>query len=346
MQEMTAYACSKVPTPAATVSNANRTYFYGNGVTESQIQADPTNANYWTTDVAGAAQMTNIQGTLSSDGANGTVASKTLTDERDGNNYTVRKLADGNCWMTENLRLTWAAGDTIVTQNGTWQPTNATILGDGTTSVGEQWGWNDTSIPTDLTGDAAKNYRASYYDRSLKAGTRTVSTPDGDSQEIGVWYNWKAATAGTGTWDKTGGQTASDSICPKGWQLPVDGGDSNRDIDKSWYHLLYTIYGGADLNTGDRRVSTIAATNATYKDYHVYALTNAMRRTPLSLALTGNVRFNSGDIGGVGSSGYWWSSTASTNYTLARNLTFSSGYFNPQGINSKGYGFAVRCVAQ
>ena len=33
------------------------------------------------------------------------VPEATLTDTRDGNTYTVRKLADGNCWMTDNLRL-------------------------------------------------------------------------------------------------------------------------------------------------------------------------------------------------------------------------------------------------
>ena len=33
----------------------------------------------------------------------GTVA--TLTDIRDNNTYTVRKLKDGKIWMTENLRL-------------------------------------------------------------------------------------------------------------------------------------------------------------------------------------------------------------------------------------------------
>ncbi len=33
------------------------------------------------------------------------VPEKTLQDSRDGRNYIVRKLADGNCWMTQNLEL-------------------------------------------------------------------------------------------------------------------------------------------------------------------------------------------------------------------------------------------------
>ena len=342
MQEMTAYACSKVPTPSATVSDATRTYSYGNSITETQIKDTPTSTGYWNATVAGNAQMTNVQGVTSADGAGGTVAEKTLTDSRDGNTYRIRKLADGNCWMTQNLKLTWTAGSTVTTQNGTWTPTNSTISGDGSTSVGEQWGWNDTShdseMPSGLDDNGKKNWRASYSDRSLKAGTRTVADLDGDSQAIGVWYNWYAATAGTGTYSKSSGE-ATDSICPKGWQLPTNSGS------KSWYHLLYEVYGGSDLNTGDRRVSTIAAANATYKDYHTYAMTNAMRRSPLSLPFTGYVNYTNGSIYYVGSGGYWWSSTAYSAVN-ARDLRFYSGYFGPQNYNDKGYGFAVRCVAQ
>lgn len=33
------------------------------------------------------------------------VPTKTLVDTRDNNTYTVSKLADGKCWMTQNLRI-------------------------------------------------------------------------------------------------------------------------------------------------------------------------------------------------------------------------------------------------
>lgn len=33
------------------------------------------------------------------------VPTKTLIDTRDNNTYTVSKLADGKCWMTQNLRI-------------------------------------------------------------------------------------------------------------------------------------------------------------------------------------------------------------------------------------------------
>ena len=38
-------------------------------------------------------------------GNNGSNISITLRDTRDNNTYTVAKLKDGNCWMTQNLRF-------------------------------------------------------------------------------------------------------------------------------------------------------------------------------------------------------------------------------------------------
>ena len=74
-------------------------------------------------------------------------------------------------------------------------------------------------------------------------------------------------------------------------------------------------------------------------------MTNAMRRSPLSLPFTGYVYYSNGTIGTVGGGGYWWSSTAYS-AAYARALAFVSGYFLPQSNDYKGYGFAVRCVAQ
>ena len=42
------------------------------------------------------------------------VAQRTLYDIRDNNSYTVRKLADGNCWMTTNLNLSLSTNTPII----------------------------------------------------------------------------------------------------------------------------------------------------------------------------------------------------------------------------------------
>ena len=117
------------------------------------------------------------------------VPTKTLVDTRDNNTYTVSKLADGRCWMTQNLRI---AGKTITPADS-----------DVTTSY---------TIPaSSISGFSAYNTSNAYV--------------DGD----GGFYNWYTATAGTGTQSmSTQGQNTTVSICPKGWRLPTSGNSSSE----------------------------------------------------------------------------------------------------------------------
>ena len=109
-------------------------------------------------------------------------ATKTLTDSRDNSTYTVEKLKDGKCWMTQNLRLmnktiTSADSDTAKTFT---IPSSAL--------------WTDTSYTTPHA----------YYNNNTT---------------YGAYYNWYTATAGTGTNSVSSGNATS-SICPRGWRLP------------------------------------------------------------------------------------------------------------------------------
>ncbi|MBR0480832.1 hypothetical protein IJJ46_03390, partial [Candidatus Saccharibacteria bacterium] len=69
------------------------------------------------------------------------------------------------------------------------------------------------------------------------------------------------------------------------------------------------------------------------------------RLAPFSLPFSGNYGYLSGAVVAVGNGGIWWSSTA-TSASKANYLDELSGYFYPQANYYKGYGFAVRCVAQ
>ena len=321
-------------------------YAYGadGSITEAMVAADLS--GNWTTAVAGNAKMTNIKGDIASDG----VPETYLQDNRDGNYYRVRKLADGYCWMTENLRLAWGEGDTVETQNGTWTPHNTTETARkvGNYWKGTIWGEDtDEAIEAAITAQGISsnheaNFRASYYDHSI-VNPNTQTTPDGEMLEIGVYYNWNAATAGTGTWVNT---NATDSICPKGWQLPVLSGN------KSWNRLTVEQYGNNDVTFGDRRIRPdgqtygITGASATIKDYHTYALTGALRAAPFNLSPSGSFSYNNdGIVNYVGSSGFWWTSVVSSNVN-ARNINFGRGYFYSQGDNGKGNGYPVRCVSQ
>ena len=116
------------------------------------------------------------------------VPTKTLTDTRDSNTYTVSKLADGKCWMTQNLRII----------NKTITPT-------------------DSNVTTNYTIPA-----------SSISGFNSLDTSNAYVDSDGGFYTWYTATAGTGTQDlDTQGQNTTASICPKGWRLPT-GGDSGE----------------------------------------------------------------------------------------------------------------------
>ena len=110
------------------------------------------------------------------------VPTKTLTDTRDNNTYTVSKLADGRCWMTQNLRII-----------------------------------DKTITPAD--SDVTANYT---IPASSISGFNTDDTSNAYVDSYGGFYTWYTATAGTGTVAlSTDGQNAVFSICPKGWRLPT-----------------------------------------------------------------------------------------------------------------------------
>ena len=114
---------------------------------------------------------------------------KTLTDTRDGNTYTVSKLADGKCWMTQNLRI---AGKTLT-------PTDSDVT------------TNYTIPASSLSGFSAYDTSNAYVDND------------------GGFYTWYTATAGTGTQAlSTQGQNTTVSICPKGWRLPTNGNSNSE----------------------------------------------------------------------------------------------------------------------
>ena len=158
----------------------------------------------------------------------------TLTDTRDGETYTVRKHEDGNCWMTQNLRL---AGEKTLT------PADSDVVSDYTLPA------------SDINGFDESNYYASqmYY-----AGDETN----------GAYYSWTAATAGTGDASLTKGDAPS-SICPKGWKLPPNSGngsytnftsatgitnnaDGSNKIRSAPYNFPYAgdVYNGSLFNVG------------------------------------------------------------------------------------------------
>lgn len=89
---------------------------------------------------------------------------KRLIDKRDGKYYWVAKLADGNCWMTQNLDLDLSTGTTLTPDNtnipSNWPPSTSTTTGSSFSGYSTDTGkshdpgnvyYENTSAPTSTT---------------------------------------------------------------------------------------------------------------------------------------------------------------------------------------------------
>ena len=150
------------------------------------------------------------------------------------------------------------------------------------------------------------------------------------NDSIGDYYNYYAATAGTATFESLG--NASDSICPKGWQLS----DNTPGSGKSWYDLLVSAY-ELNTNSGDGSGGTKTAAESEV----------AGRKAPLSLQYSGHYRFRDGDILYRGIAGSFTSSYSEL-YNGANGFIKILGWWNsspvPTHTEQKPSGFSIRCV--
>ena len=145
---------------------------------------------------------------------------KTLTDIRSNNtDYTIAKLSDGKCWMTQNLRLsinTVKSGINFLTTFTTNLPESYNGIGGS-----YQVPYTPTFSATDPTNGQIKPATDNVY---------------------GAYYSYNAATAGTMN-GKTG--TAQYDICPKGWRLPTGGSSGEfQALYNRWTTATWTTNNG------------------------------------------------------------------------------------------------------
>ena len=136
----------------------------------------------------GIQTMQEMTSTICADAAENDTAQ--LTDTRDGKKYWVTKLADGNCWMTQNLRLS------STTERG-----ESRVLTSADSNVTRNWSFPTGSLTSGNTYTEARS---------------TISS----NTSYGGYYNYCAASAGT-VCSSSLAQDATQDICPKGWRLPT-----------------------------------------------------------------------------------------------------------------------------
>ena len=237
-----------------------------------------------------------------------------LKDTRDNDVYAVAKLADGKCWMIENLRL----DDTPeLSSTNSHNPSLPLTNSDSTTS-------NHLSSTTDPTTTAWCTTNSSACDDQSMLATNnttlftsnTASSYSASSNvySYGKYYNWYSATAGHGTYSKSSGNVSGD-ICPAGWHLPT--GNTSGE-----FKSLNTALSGTDIGT---------------------TASNNLRSYPNNFVYSGGM--NGSLVYSRNSGGYYWSSSSNgSNYAYALYLNSSSVDPGMNGLN-KYYGSLARCVA-
>lgn len=149
-----------------------------------------------------------------------------VADKRDGQIYSVAKLADNNIWMIDSLNL---AGGTKL---------------EGTLS----------DVPTTYPNEQDYYYQlpassTTGFDTSTAGGYVYNSAEEtcGVNVSCDSYYSWTAATAGA---QGSSESDASYSICPKGWHLPT----------KTEFAALATALGGSNNITNYDSTTTPTGT--------------------------------------------------------------------------------------
>jgi uncharacterized protein (TIGR02145 family) len=240
----------------------------------------------------------------------------TLNDPRGtGQEYQVAKLADGNCWMLNNLKL---AGVDLTDEDTDLNINNGSI--NSTPQGGLVFQLPALDATGNIDGNTPMVYGPLTDDVTADSENYDVSDP-ASALFGGYLYNWPAATAGeTQASMPAGSGNAPNSICPIGWRLPTSDNFANLNID------MY--------NNG------IGTTSSNYYDQsHAdnWGLNGPFRGVFAGYWWAGFV--GQSIFAGV------WSASAYTEYLDETFfLGFDSGNVESGVATSRDYGLAVRCL--
>ena len=320
---------------AANINNQMPADTYENQITLSVVSSPLEITNDF-----GIATMQEMTSTICADATdldNDGEISAQLEDTRDGKYYWVNKLADGKCWMTQNLDLdldastipltpatsdvstNWTPGD--AGKNPAYTETTVTSSTIYANDIGQRsWNLGDYRIINPTASNNCGTGKNNATDcTSQFTPYFTPSTSNGETEAhyiLGNHYQWNAATAGTGESIKSG--QASSSICPKGWKLP----ESNATTAGSF---------GGLISAGNIGTNVSKLTSSPY--YFVRG---------------GGVYQSTSLFNYAGHYGLYWSSTPVSNGTNTYYLNFNST--TTIGPSSNGgtrqSGFSIRCIAR
>ncbi len=271
-----------------------------------------------------------------------------LTDERDNNTYAIAKLADGKCWMIENLRLeNTGAHNTDGTLS---QGYNSSFIGlanpesanfDNSTTANSLYSTDGSTAAPAITGSYT-GYRFPRYNNNNTNSRQSSSSysTGSNTYSYGNYYTWHAAIADTTHYDTNNQSIENTSLCPAGWRLPK-GGQTTVNTTADFY-----ILGKALMNNQEPDQDATSGYG-----YYGNTLTNtagdtatkAFRKYPNNFLYSGYFYGSSANY--RGSSGYYWSSTVRNGSSSYHLLLSSSDVYPGTSSSSKYSGYAIRCTA-
>ena len=235
-----------------------------------------------------------------------------LKDIRDSNTYTIAKLADNKCWMTENLRLD-LNGLTLDDTN-----TNSPTLSFATDSP------SASSVNIMCKQDNGTCVDSIYFNtnninRTLPPSHNTNNV--GNSwYSYGVMYNWYTASAGNGNFAMETGNVVGD-LCPAGWRLPTGGNNGE----------FAALDSAANANANANPNANANAVNL------------PLSKFPANFTYSGDFNYNK--PGGHNTFGRWWSATPNGT-TNAFRMGITATGTTPAGSWNKWDAFAIRCIVK
>ena len=250
-----------------------------------------------------------------------------LTDQRDNNTYAIAKLADGKCWMIENMRLDNTNGDnstgalaqgygtstTYGNFSGLADPEAPWTTSSSYTTANSLYysGTQDGTASIDIGTTNRPAYRFPRYNNQNTSDRASIPAIGTNTYSYGNYYTWAAAMANTDNLTSSStSEAANTSLCPASWTLPTSGSD-----DKD-FAMLYANLSSTPAN---------------------------IRRYPNNFLYSGFV-FGSSVSYKVSRGGYW--SKSASSYGSAYDLHFDSSNVYPSISDNKNHGFSVRCLAQ
>ena len=287
-----------------------------------------------------------------------------LTDQRDNQTYAIAKLADGKCWMIENLRLESTNSDNSTGALAQGYGASATYGNFSGLADAESTGFSSTYSANSLYSNDGSNgtininssdspaYRMPRYN-NLNTQSRASNPTNnifpsnntaGGMYSYGNYYTWHAAIADL-TYNETNHNTVSNtSLCPAGWRLPT-GGQSNVNTTGNYYVLTKVLMNGMEPNTNAQNGNGYYSGTVNGENIGDKA-SKAIRAFPNNILYSGCMY--EGTLCDRGEFGYYWTATPATNnVAYALNVSGPSSYVTPGTIGIAKYvGRSIRCIRQ